>query len=561
VPAVRWDRRSREVVTLSLGLEIGLVVAFGALAGLIVLLRVRAMRAEVRELTARNAAALRESEVRFHLAFKTSPEPLTITRGDGTLVWVNDGFLQLHGLTEAQCLGKTPGELGIFVDVADRKRIGERLRRGEVIRNVDVRVNAGDRSVRTLAFSASAFHVNGELYTLALARDVTAERAQAAEQRRLELQVGLLERLAAVGQVAAGVAHEINNPLSYVLANLDLVAERLRASGADGDLLTAVAEARMGADRVAHIVRDLRVFARGEREPSQRCKVADVVRSAVAITSNDIRHRARLEVRLEPVGDAAIAEGRLAQVLVNVLANACLAIPEGHATENEIRVTVSQANGRAIVDVADTGCGMAPEVQARIFEPFFTTREVGEGMGLGLALCHTMVTEAGGTIAVESAVGQGSTFRITLPLAGDAEAAAATAPATRDGGPRLRVLVVDDEPLVARSLARMLAPHEVRLETSGAEALETLRRGERFDAVVCDLMMPDVTGMDLHAWAAQARPDHAERFVFVTGGAFSERAREFIARASRPVLEKPVDRRRLQEAVGAAAATPRQALA
>jgi PAS domain S-box-containing protein len=517
------------------------------------------MRAEVRALTARNEAALRESEARFHLAFKTSPEPLTITRGDGTLVWVNDGFLQLHGLTEAQCLGRSPGELGIFVDATDRQRVAERLRHGEVVRNVDIRVNAGDGTVHTIAFSASSFSVGGELHTLALARDVTVERAQAAEQRRLELQVGVLERLAAVGQVAAGVAHEVNNPLTYVLANLDLVAERLRAGGADRDLVAAVAEARAGADRVAHIVRDLRIFARGEREPSQRCAVADVVRSAVAITSNDLRHRARLDLRLAPVGDAAIAEGRLAQVLVNVLANACLAIPEGHAAENEIRVAVSEAGDRAIIEVADTGCGMTPEVQARIFEPFFTTREVGEGMGLGLALCHTMVSEVGGTIAVESAVGRGSTFRIGLPLATGGEDAAqgagARVPATGRPGAHLRVLVVDDEPQVARSLARMLAPHEVRLETSGADALETLRRGERFDAVVCDLMMPDVTGMDLHAWVTQARPDHAGRFVFVTGGAFSERAREFVAQASRPVLEKPVDRRRLQEAVGAAAAS------
>jgi CheY-like chemotaxis protein/anti-sigma regulatory factor (Ser/Thr protein kinase) len=266
--------------------------------------------------------------------------------------------------------------------------------------------------------------------------------------------------------------------------------------------------------------------------------------------------------RFEPAPPAAIAERRLAQVLVNLLVNACQAIPEGRAAENEIGVSVREEAGRVVVEVSDTGEGMTPEVRRRAFEPFFTTRPVGEGMGLGLALSHTMVAEAGGELEVESTPGRGSVFRLRLPATAAVEDRPAPPPAPAEPGAdgetrRLRVLLVDDEPLVARAVARQLREFDVDVETSAAAALERVRGGAGYDAVVCDLMMPDATGMDLHARVAAEAPAVASRFVFLTGGAFTDRARSFVATTRAPVLEKPVDAAALRAAVRAVAASRR----
>jgi PAS domain S-box-containing protein len=375
-----------------------------------------------------------------------------------------------------------------------------------------------------------------------VALDVTARRRAEAERRQAEGHLALLERLAAVGRLAAGVAHEINNPLTYVLTSLDAAAERLAGPGADPGLRELVEEARGGAARVRAIVGDLRTFGRVREDASGACPVGAAAEAALAMVRNEIRHRARLEVEIDRGPRAAIAEGRLAQVLVNLLANACQAIPVGRAAENLIRVAVRARGERVEIDVSDTGAGMTAEVKARIFEPFFTTRGGGEGMGLGLALSHAMVAEAGGTVDVESEPGRGTTFRIRLPLAPEATA---PMPAPRRAASTsvraLRVLVVDDEPQVGRAVARLLDGHAVEVVTGATQALERIRAGPGFDVLICDLMMPDLTGMDLRERLLAEAPGLAARMVFLTGGAFTDRTRDFLASGVAPVLEKPVD--------------------
>jgi CheY-like chemotaxis protein len=371
-----------------------------------------------------------------------------------------------------------------------------------------------------------------------------------------------------MGQVAAGVAHEINNPLTYVIGALDEAAGALRRGEADG-VPGLLAEARGGAERVRRIVGDLRVFARQGGEAEGTCDASAVARVAVAMLQNEIRHRARLEQALPPAAPAAIPEHRLVQVLVNLLMNACHAIGEGHAGENRISLAVITGDGRVVVEVRDTGAGMDAAVRARIFEPFFTTRKVGEGMGLGLALCQAMVAEAGGSIEVESAPGEGSVFRVVLRAAGEAAATSTPTPTptptstptststptpTSTSTPALRILVVDDEPMVGRAVARLLGGHAVELATSGAQALARVRAGPAYQAIVCDLMMPDMTGMELHERLSGEAPDAARRMIFLTGGAFTERARAFVERDGVRVLEKPVEPDQLREAVAAAAA-------
>jgi PAS domain S-box-containing protein len=367
------------------------------------------------------------------------------------------------------------------------------------------------------------------------------------------------DRLASVGMLAAGVAHEINNPLSYTAAALDFLhehADRLTAaSSADGaEVLEALAEAREGARRVRHVVRDLSTFS-AMREDRRACvELGPIVESAIHMAANEIRHRARL-VREYGAAPAVHAnEGRLGQVVLNLLVNAAHAIPEGHADANEIRiVTGTDAVGRALLEVRDTGAGIPDEIADRIFDPFFTTKPPGVGTGLGLSICRNIVTGLGGEISAERRAGGGTTMRVALPPAPEA-AREASPPVRAVGAPgrRGRVLVVDDEPVVATAIRRVLSPeHEVVTYTHAEDALAAITGGERFDAILCDLMMPNMTGMDLHASLERVAAEQAGRMIVLTGGAFTDRAREFLERVPLPRCEKPFDTQRLREMVRA----------
>jgi CheY-like chemotaxis protein len=363
------------------------------------------------------------------------------------------------------------------------------------------------------------------------------------ERRRLEAQLLLADRLASVGTLAAGVAHEINNPLAFVLANLDVSLEALRERGGPEEVLRALEDAREGGTRVSEIVRDLRTFARDRGGARARVDVRRTVQSSVNLALPEIRRRARLELDLAEVPPVLGAEHRLGQVFLNLLVNAAQAIPEGGVDRNRIRVATRAASDRVLVEVTDTGAGIPPEVLPRIFDPFFTTKPVGVGTGLGLAIVHTIVTDLGGEIRVRSAPGQGTTFEVELPAA-PAPAGSRVAPPPEPAQVRIgRILIVDDEPLVARAVARVLSPpHEVIAAGSGADALARIAGGDRgFDLVLCDLMMPGMSGMDLHERLRTVAPELARRVVFLTGGAAHPDARAFLERARRPFVEKPFD--------------------
>jgi CheY-like chemotaxis protein len=253
--------------------------------------------------------------------------------------------------------------------------------------------------------------------------------------------------------------------------------------------------------------------------------------------------RARLVRDYEEVPTIAANEARLGQVFLNLIINATQALPEGRAEENEIRLVTRSGKDRTIVvEVHDTGSGIAPEALGHIFEPFFTTKAFGVGTGLGLSICHGIVAAMGGRITVTTEVGKGSCFRVELPTASDAPGRGRSEPPPPSAPRRGRVLIVDDEPRMCATLEELLSnEHDVVALTSARDAHDRITAGERFDVIVSDLMMPDLSGMDLYAELSRIAPEQAGRMIFLTGGAFTQRARDFVAEVKNTFLDKPFD--------------------
>jgi len=410
------------------------------------------------------------------------------------------------------------------------------------------------------------------------AQDITTMKAAQAERERLLANLAQSDRLASMGMMAAGVAHEINNPLSYVLYNIESLAEdlprlfqcvrrcheamasRLGAAGlaemlgndhegfcprAFEDALSRLREAADGARRIKEISRGLGTFSRADSTELAPVNVRSAIEHALNMVYNEIKYRARVVKDFKPVPDVLATDGKLAQVFLNLFINAAHAIAEGHVEHNEIRVRTWAEEGRVCAEVSDTGSGIPPELQGRIFEPFFTTKGVGAGTGLGLSICRNIVTGLGGEIGFSSEPGLGTRFWLRLPAVrpgwetGRPEAKAATAATPVVRG---RILVIDDEAGIRGAIQRMLGrEHDVVTAASGEEARELLTRDRRFDLVFCDLMMPKLSGMDLHAWLAQVDPPLAEQVVFLTGGAFTPGAAEYLAKTRNLRVEKPFE--------------------
>jgi PAS domain S-box-containing protein len=373
-----------------------------------------------------------------------------------------------------------------------------------------------------------------------VARDVS-------DKKQTEMQLMLADRMASVGTLAAGVAHEINNPLASVIANLDMAIQDVHDFGKStklpAELVDELADARSSADRVREIVRDLKIFSRSQEDQRGAVDVEKVLDSTLRMAWNELRHRARIVKAFTKVPRVEANESRIGQVFLNLIVNAAQAIPEGNYENNQIRVSTALEGDRVVVRITDTGPGIPVAARPRMFTPFFTTKPVGVGTGLGLAISHRIVTGLGGTITFDTTLGKGTEFRVALPLAiGAAPVTTQEVPVARPAKRRGRVLVIDDEEILAHALRRYLsAEHDVVAMTSGRAALDLLLGGQRFDVILCDLMMPQVTGMELHAEVLRMDPAQGARIVFLTGGAFTVAARAFLDTIPNQRLEKPFD--------------------
>ncbi len=487
--------------------------------------------------------------------FELSLDNICVAGLDGYFKRVNPAWTRTLGWTTEELMARPSLD---FVHPDDRPAVLEvrhRLRRGESVHGITNRYLCKDGSFRWFEWRPAVHTSRGLVY--AVARDITEQRhaeerlrAAEADQIQLRRQLVFADRMASIGTLAAGVAHEINNPLTQVLANAALQLEALREAGDATEMSRMAAEVLAAAERIQKIVRGLKTFSRAEEEHRRIVDVGPLLDLSIGMTANEVRqHGARVVTSIGPMPPVEADEARLGQVFVNLLVNAAQAFPVD-AAEKEIRVRAStDASGRVVIEVQDTGMGIPPAQVDRIFDPFFTTKPVGVGTGLGLSICHNLVTALGGEISVSSVVGRGATFRVTLP-----PAAAAPAPALVSAPPEappqgVRVLVVDDEPTIGSLLRRSLRDHTVTALTDAREALALLELGERYDVIISDLMMPEMTGMAFYEVLTRRFPDAAERVVFITGGAFTPATAAFLDRNTRPLVEKPFRPATIREVV------------
>ncbi|AGC44092.1 sensory box histidine kinase/response regulator [Myxococcus stipitatus DSM 14675] len=498
---------------------------------------------------------LRRSEVSFRTLIQSLPDLVAVFDRDARVRYANLKVARALGYSDVrELVGKHISDMIPPEDLASADaRMHEALRTG---RNAlqDRRMVRRDGGILHVESTTFPLHFDGEDSIVSVAHDLT-------ERHQMQARLRLAERMASVGTLAAGVAHEINNPLAYLTANLAFAREELShlpapgEPGVDPELLrsladaqSALAEAQQGAERVRTIVRDLKTFSRVDALEDSVIDVRQVLDSTLNLATTEIRHRARVVKSFEDVPPVRANESRLGQVFLNLLVNAAQAIPEGAPERHEIRVTTRLGDAsRVMVEVADTGVGIATEHLPRLFDPFFTTKAPGVGTGLGLSICHNLVTALGGEIRVRSAPGKGSTFQVLLPASEhprvEPEPLVVEAPVVEKRG---RLLVVDDEPLVCTALGRTLRPHhDVTLATRAQDALERIEAGEHYDVVFCDLMMPGMSGMDFYSTLLKRHPDQARRVVFLTGGAVTPQARAFLETVTSPHIEKPFAGREL----------------
>ncbi|MDP2343810.1 MAG: ATP-binding protein [Deltaproteobacteria bacterium] len=406
------------------------------------------------------------------------------------------------------------------------------------------------------------------------------------ELKSLHARVDQADRLASVGLVAAGVAHEINNPLAHVLYNVESLAQdlprladvtrRLASQIGDrglaevaaedaavlqssmlDDVVDRAREALSSTQRIRTISRALGSFSRAESSEIGPADVNRSIEAAISMSTGEVKYRARLVKNLGRLPGLQASETRLSQLFLNLLVNAAHAIGDGDVDTQRITI-VSWADGANIfVEVTDTGHGIAPADLARVFDAFFTTKASGEGSGLGLAICKSIVAELDGSLSVQSEPGRGARFTVKFPIRARASTAttattttATTTRAHAEPGLRGRVLAIDDEWGIRETVKRVLGrEHDVMTLPSAEEALSLLEIDQSFDVIFCDLMMPRFTGMELHQWLLEHAPAMAGQVVFLTGGAFTPKASDYLKTSGVTVIEKPFDADRLRELV------------
>jgi signal transduction histidine kinase len=467
--------------------------------------------------------------------------------------------------------------LDLRLPVMDGWRFRTIQRSNPAISHIPVIAVSADGSAQAEAIDASHYlHKPFEPHHLIMA----IERILLTERRkRLDEQLKEAGLLTTLGTMAATIGHEINNPLTYVLGNVQILEQQLRsacqnADAAGPELLaearSLLGDIRTGAERIRDVVSTLQGLSQTTDVPISPVNIVNVVRTSCAVAWHQIRHRARLRMDLEAGPAVRGNEVRLGQMVLNLLINAAQAIPPGAYESNEVHVATFARGDEMVIEVSDSGVGIPPELQARVFDPFFTTKGRLEGTGIGLTVSRNIVQEHSGRIELSSRPGAGTTFRVFLPVHGAEQVRPGTA--ERNGfraagnGPsdpaapgqrhcpaaagRTRVLVVDDDVLVLSTIVRILSQeHEVETATSGRQALRILNSQPAFQVILCDVVMPEMTGIQFSAELENQHRGADSHIIFMTGASRTPEVLAFRRCSQNAWLEKPFSMDTLLETV------------
>jgi PAS domain S-box-containing protein len=516
----------------------------------------------------------------------------------GRCLEANPAACELFGYSLEELCARTVGALALESD-PEVARVATEIRERERAHHPNLPFVRQGGAVFLAELRAKVFESDGAKLVLLMLRDVSLrvereEELARAYQSLKDAQAKLLHsgKLAAIGQIAGGVAHEVNNPATFILTNLRVLRDhvgvlratfsRLRrlverpepvaeethaavsAIVADGSVDALLREANemvddnlAGIERIASIVADLRTFSRIEQDDVRQVTVNDLVDVACNLGYADIRHRARLIKEMKRLPPVSAEPGKLAQVFTTLLVNAAHSIEEGAANENEIRVSTDLENGFVVVAVQDTGTPVPEASRKRLFQPFYENSGRDYGSGIGLSLCAEIVRLHGGTIELKSVGTRGNRFEVRLPALATRPSSLPPQrepPRSQPGpGLRARVLVIDDDVAVLRAYRRMLSTrHDVVLATGGAIGLQTLAVDSGFDLILCDVMMPEVDGPMVYEALVARFPEVVDRVVFCSGGAFTPRAKEFLGSVDNAFLAKPIDTDELERMIQSA---------
>lgn len=486
-----------------------------------------------RDVTARRAAeqAEREADELVRTIVDASPSTFLVSR-------LEDGKVIYAPQLSRERFGDIDSTLSFFLDPADRQRYIEALQETGSLTDYRVRFRRRNGSIMDGLTSARVIQFRGEQLIVSATRDITDQLAMQSELERQRELAHQNEKLSALGGLLAGVAHELNNPLSIVVANAMMLEEDLH----DPKLRRRVERLAAAAKRSGRIVKTFLAMARNRPMRTETVEINEVINAAVEISSYGL-HAANVEIVLElDAGNPAVEvdADQIIQVLSNLLINAEQALQD-KTSEGRVTLMTRVQGDKVAVIIRDNGPGVPKELHRRIFEPYFTTKEVGEGTGVGLAFCHRLVTAHGGQIDVRDAKGGGAEFRVTLPAAccpsDEDQEEVGTRPQTR-----AHVLVLDDEPDVAVTVSDVISRGGYRVTVAGSAEEALARCAETwFDAILSDVRMPGIDGVEFFDELRRRDPDQAARIAFMTGDAMGQDSGGGVSGIGCSYLEKPAE--------------------